>query len=126
MIDAGDGDSKLSTGEIVADAVGFMLAGYETTSVALSFITYLLAKNPEAQEKLANEINDYFEENPVSPLIFVLSVRSYIMCACAFVHPHIPHINFLQDKSMYDATHEIDYVDMVVEESFRIYPPAPG
>jgi cytochrome P450 len=94
LIDAGDGDSKLSTGEIVADAVGFMLAGYETTSVALSFITYLLAKNPEAQEKLANEINDYFEENP--------------------------------DKSMYDATHEIDYVDMVVEESFRIYPPAPG
>ena len=126
MIDAGDGDSKLSTGEIVADAVGFMLAGYETTSVALSFITYLLAKNPEAQEKLANEINDYFEENPVSSLIFVLSASWYIMCACAFVHSHLPHINFLQDKSMYDATHEIDYVDMVVEESFRIYPPAPG
>ena len=68
LIDASDSETKegLETGEIVADSVGFMLAGYETTSAALTFATYLLAANPEAQERLANEIHEYFEENPVS------------------------------------------------------------
>ena len=78
MIDAGDEDTKdgLCTGEIVAEAVGFMLAGYETTSVALTFATYLLAKNPEVQEKLANEIHEYFDENPVCDCVCVC------VCVC--------------------------------------------
>ena len=68
MIDASDseGQKGLERGEIVADSVGFILAGYETTSTALTFVTYLLAANPEAQERLANEIHEYFAENPVS------------------------------------------------------------
>ena len=68
MIDASDSETQkgLEKGEIIADSVGFMLAGYETTSTALAFATYLLATNPEVQERLANEIHEYFEENPVS------------------------------------------------------------
>ena len=68
MIDASDSTSQkgLEKGEIVVDSVGFMLAGYETTSTALTFATYLLAANPEAQERLANEIHEYLKENPVS------------------------------------------------------------
>ena len=70
MIDASDseGQKGLERGEIVADSVGFILAGYETTSTALTFVTYLLAANPEAQERLANEIHEYFAENPVSEI----------------------------------------------------------
>ena len=68
MIDASDSETQkgLEKGEIIADSVGFMLAGYETTSTALTFATYLLAANPEVQERLANEIHEYFEEHPVS------------------------------------------------------------
>ena len=68
MIDATDSETQegLKTGDIIADAVGFMLAGYETTSTALAFTTYLLATHPEVQERLANEIHEYFEENTVS------------------------------------------------------------
>ena len=68
MIDARDSETRkgLETGEIVADSVGFILAGYETTSTALTFATYLLAANPEVQERLANEIHEYLELNPVS------------------------------------------------------------
>ena len=87
MIDAGDGDTKdgLCTGEIVAEAVGFMLAGYETTSVALTFITYLLAKNPEVQEKLANDIHEYFDENPVSDVVCVcVCVCARVWCICVY------------------------------------------
>ena len=73
MIDAVDEETKggLSTGEIVADSVGFLLAGYGTTSVTLTFATYLLATHPEVQEKLANEIHDYLEEHPVCTLCVV-------------------------------------------------------
>ena len=71
MIDASDSETQkgLERGEIIADSVGFMLAGYETTSTALTFTTYLLAANPEIQERLANEIHEYFEENTVSVML---------------------------------------------------------
>ena len=75
MIDASDSETKerLETGDIVAESVGFMLAGYETTSTTLAFATYLLATHPEVQERLANEIHEYLEENPVS----VMSCKIY-------------------------------------------------
>ena len=68
MMDASDEETKegLTNSEIVADTVGFMTAGYETTSMTLTAVTYLLALHSVVQERLANEIHDYFEENPVS------------------------------------------------------------
>lgn len=74
MIDASDTETaeRLETGDIVAESVGFILAGYETTSNSLAFATYLLAANPEVQEKLANVIHEYLEENPVSVNVLFL------------------------------------------------------
>ena len=68
MIDASDSETQkgLERGEIVVDSVVFIVAGYETTSTTLTFATYLLAANREAQERLANEIHEYFDKNPVS------------------------------------------------------------
>ena len=61
-----EGETKgLTDKEIVAHSVTFLLAGYETTSTALAYMAYLLAVNPEVQDKLNAEINAYFEENPV-------------------------------------------------------------
>lgn len=38
----------------------FMLAGYETTSTALSYSSFVLATNQEEQLKLREEIDSYF------------------------------------------------------------------
>ncbi|XP_041367294.1 cytochrome P450 3A14-like [Gigantopelta aegis] len=43
--------------EISANAVIFMLAGYDTTSSALSFSSYSLATNPDIQDKVIEEID---------------------------------------------------------------------
>ena len=49
--------------QIAAQVVTFMLAGYETTSVALTYCVYLLTKHPEAQQKLLQEV-DGFQGKP--------------------------------------------------------------
>ena len=71
MIDAteggeGGGGKGLTDEEIVVHSIVFLLAGYETTSNTLAYISYLLALNPEIQEKLQTTIDEYFENNPVS------------------------------------------------------------
>ena len=71
-----DQDRKLTDEEIVAHALTFFLAGYETTANTLAYTSYLLAINPEIQEKLQSEIDSYFDENPVSYLSVELSTNA--------------------------------------------------
>ena len=75
--DDASGDQKgLSDKEIVAQCEVILLAGYETTSNALSYVSYLLALNPEVQDKLHEEIEEYYAENPVSfPIIINILVQ---------------------------------------------------
>ena len=56
----------MTDSEVYANAVGFLVAGYETTSMLLSYTSYLLALNPDIQEKLQSEIDAYFEDKLVS------------------------------------------------------------
>ena len=55
----------LSDEEIVSLSIGFILAGYETTSNCLAFTAYLLAINPDKQDTLLQAIEDYLQENEV-------------------------------------------------------------
>ena len=70
MIDAADGEGgeekKLSDEEIVGHSIVFLIAGNETTANTLAFTSYLLALNPEIQEKLQAKIDEYFKSKPVS------------------------------------------------------------
>ena len=68
---------KLTDKEIVAHAVTFMLAGYETTANTLAYTSYLLALNPDIQETLQSEIDSYFEGKPVS------------YCDCYYSHSNL-------------------------------------
>lgn len=49
-------NEKLDEVAIVAAAIGFLVAGYDTTGTTLSYACYQLAKSPEIQEKLRKEI----------------------------------------------------------------------
>ena len=44
----------------------FMLAGYESTSYALSYCFYVLATKPEEQQKLVEEIEMFYKKPAVA------------------------------------------------------------
>uniref|UniRef100_A0A672U7N0 Uncharacterized protein n=1 Tax=Strigops habroptila TaxID=2489341 RepID=A0A672U7N0_STRHB len=83
--------SALSDEEILAQALVFVFAGYETTSSTLSYLSYNLATHPDVQQRLQDEIDAY-----------------------------LPNKAALT----YNAITQMEYLDMVVNESLRLFPPA--
>ena len=77
--------SHLEEGHVLIHSMGILLAGHETTSSALSFTSYLLALNPEVQDKLAEEVVNYLQENPVSSKS--VHVDSHEICLLQLLHP---------------------------------------
>lgn len=108
------GTKTLNEDEIIAQAMVFFLAGYETTASSLSFCLYELAVNPDIQEKLHQEIENAKGKDPTLSyqtlqslpyLDAVLSetLRKYppalsLGRECAAEEYHIPEINFTLKK----------------------------
>ena len=68
-----DGKQKLSDDDIYATSITFLLAGYETTSNALAYTTYLLALHPDIQQRLYEELKASIPDSqvlePISSLL---------------------------------------------------------
>eukprot|EP00731_Ephydatia_muelleri_P004281 Em0002g457a len=75
---------------IAAYCIGFLLAGYETTANTLAFTAYLLATNPEVQDKLCDKIDLYLQQNPsrgaICDMVLQESLRLYPPGFRAFRH----------------------------------------
>ena len=58
----------------------FMLAGYETTSSTLTYCSYILAKYPDEQHKLIDEINSHFnkESKVMLKILFIYKAKKYL------------------------------------------------
>ncbi|XP_038067044.1 cytochrome P450 3A24-like [Patiria miniata] len=80
----------LSTRDIMAQAVQFFLAGYETTNTLLTFTAFVLATNQDVQEKL---------------------------------HAEIDNLDPTKGNLGYDVIGKMEYLDMVISETLRMYPP---
>ncbi len=89
--------------------------GYETTSSALGYVSYLLAINPAKQDQLYQEISDFYDKKPVSGDCII----AFIDGLCCFV------LLSLQDASLYEASQSLSYADMVIQEAMRMYAPLP-
>ncbi|CAD6192052.1 unnamed protein product [Caenorhabditis auriculariae] len=57
---------QLTTDEIIAQCFVFLVAGFDTTALSLSYAAYLLATHPEAQKKLQKEIDDVLTTPSIS------------------------------------------------------------
>jgi cytochrome P450 len=59
LMAARDDDGKpMSDRQLRDELITLFLAGHETTAIALSWTLFLLARNPSAEERLANEIGE--------------------------------------------------------------------
>ncbi|OPJ87338.1 cytochrome P450 3A12 [Patagioenas fasciata monilis] len=67
----------LSDEEILAQALIFVLAGYETTSSTLSYIAYKLATHPDVQQRLQDEI-DASLPNKATPTYDAIMQMEYL------------------------------------------------
>ncbi|XP_061592012.1 cytochrome P450 3A40-like [Cololabis saira] len=79
----------LTDAEILAQAMIFIFAGYETSSSSLGFLAYNLATQPHVQKILQQEIDETFPDK------------------C---------------QPTYNALMQMEYLDMVMNESMRLYP----
>ncbi|XP_033231387.1 cytochrome P450 6k1-like [Belonocnema kinseyi] len=78
---------------LLAQALVFFSAGFETSSATISFTLYALAKNPDIQTKLRDEINVGIDKN--------------------------------NGKLSYEMITSLQYLDMVIAETLRMYTALP-
>lgn len=82
----------LSRAEILDNMITFLIAGFETTSSALSWFIYAMSKNPRVQQKIKAELKEKLGQNELS----------------------------------LEQLDSLVYLDCVLNEIFRVYPPAAG
>lgn len=80
---------KLSPDEIKMNLSIFLMAGSESTSIAITVLFYVLATIPEEQDKLIGEIEDFYQGD-IEPT--------------------------------YDNIQKLEYLDMFVKETLRMWP----
>lgn len=100
---------RLSEEEVVNNAVGFILAGAETTSIALSWTLWLLATHPDLQERAAREADQLWEEHTGEG-----GVAGGGAAATAGDDP---------DATSFKAK-TLPFTFAVLQEAMRLYPPA--
>lgn len=68
MLDAKEetGSEKIDNEDIQAQTLVFLLAGYETSSTTLGFVSYHLALDTQVQDKLRDEIDRLWPDDEVS------------------------------------------------------------
>lgn len=87
---------EISKDDITANCFIFFLGGFDTSSNFMCLMSYELAGNPHIQEKLRKEIDNYFDSKPAD----------------------------WDQRVTYDDVNKLKYLDMVLNETLRYYPPA--
>ena len=91
-------EKKITSDEIKANLVLFLLAGFETTASSLSYCMYVMARYPAEMRKLQEEIDTHFGGLQSGETI----------------------------QPDYDNIQKLQYMDMFVKEVLRFYPIATG
>jgi len=94
------GEKTLSENEILAQALVFFLAGYETTATTLSFCTYELALNPDIQQKLYEEIMSSLDSNGVIPYETLAKMPYLDAVICETLRKYPPALMLTRESSV--------------------------
>ena len=98
-MDIGKTNYRLMREEIISNIFVFMAAGYETTSTALAYATYVLAQNADVRSKLQAEI----DQLPLSTA-------------------DDNNDDEMKKYPDYDIVAQMPYMDLFISEVLRMYP----
>lgn len=73
-------EKKMTPTEISVNTGMLLIAGFGTTSVALSFVCYMLAKHPDIQEKVREEVKQVREKYGAIDYTAVTQGLKYVSC----------------------------------------------
>ncbi|CAG8818319.1 5710_t:CDS:2, partial [Gigaspora margarita] len=73
-------DEQLTHNELISQVMILLLAGHETTSTALSWALYFLAKNPDVQDRLRKEVVELFTDRDHFPTFDEIEQLKYLEC----------------------------------------------
>ncbi|CAG8547013.1 4874_t:CDS:2, partial [Cetraspora pellucida] len=73
-------DEQLTHDELLGQVMTFLSAGHETTSTALAWALYFLARNPEIQDRLRKEVLDVFTDRDHFPTFDEIEHLKYLEC----------------------------------------------
>lgn len=80
----------MTNDEVMANAMVFMLAGYDTTASTLSFVLHLLTNYPDVQEKVRQEINDVLEKEELDyPAITKMRYLEQVIAEALRLYPTV-------------------------------------
>ncbi|KZS96610.1 cytochrome P450 [Sistotremastrum niveocremeum HHB9708] len=103
---------RLSDEDVVAQIPTFLIAGHETTTTTVAWALYIIATNPEIQNKIRREI--------------ITSLPGSSMSAVPFT-PFTPFSPFHGRESHpeFEALNDHPYLDAFIKEVLRLYPALP-
>ncbi|CAG8804753.1 38889_t:CDS:2, partial [Gigaspora margarita] len=73
-------DEQLTHNELLSQVMTLLIAGHETTSVALSWTLYFIAKNADVQNRLRKEILEIFTDRNHFPTFDEIEQLKYLEC----------------------------------------------
>ncbi|KAH8327036.1 hypothetical protein KR074_001066, partial [Drosophila pseudoananassae] len=95
MIEISDSNPQFGEEDIVNEACTFMLAGQDSVGAAVAFTLFLLAQNPDCQEKCHQELEQIFDTSNRAPSMGDLREMRYMeMCIkeALRLYPSVPLI----------------------------------
>ncbi|GMR56367.1 hypothetical protein PMAYCL1PPCAC_26562, partial [Pristionchus mayeri] len=113
---------KLSFEEVVGQCMVFLLAGFDTTSISLSYLTHLLANHPEVQEKLREEVDAFAHEDLDMEQLGELK---YMECVIKETLRHYPLANVVVSRECTKACeikgYKFEVGDMVATDTWSLH-----
>ncbi|KAL7304515.1 hypothetical protein TKK_0003304 [Trichogramma kaykai] len=95
-------DRKINDGQLIAQAAIFFIGGFETSSTTMSFALYELAKNPDVQRKLREELSGVLEKNDgkvtYDMLMNSLPYLEMVISETLRMYPILPYLDRMTEK----------------------------
>lgn len=78
MLDIAKNNPQFTDHDIINEACTFMLAGQDSVGAATAFCIFLLAQNPDCQQKCMDELNEIFEVDDRTPTMKDIREMRYL------------------------------------------------